>query len=133
MLEKVRGAFANVVPKLAEQQQGILLGEGAFGKVYKETMSVAVKRIENFNKDAVKEVDTLKKLNQYFPKEYFPKMYFPEGCFPKLYFTKVFFPKAYFTKVYFRKGYFPKVYFSNVYFPKVYCKYASILGPNFFD
>ena len=52
----------NVVPKLAEQQQGILLGEGAFGKLYKETMNVAVKRIENFNKDAVKEVETLMKL-----------------------------------------------------------------------
>ena len=34
------------------------MGEGAYGKVYKVTMSVAVKKIENFNKEAVKEVDT---------------------------------------------------------------------------
>ena len=61
-----RDVYANVVPKLAEQQQRILLGEGAFGKVYKETLSVAVKRIENFNKDAMKEVETLMSLNHEF-------------------------------------------------------------------
>ena len=31
------------------------------------------------------------------------------------------------------KVYFPKVYFPKVCFRKVYCRYASILGPNFFD
>lgn len=49
-----------------------LLGEGAFGKVYKETRTVfiipstkvcAVKKIENFNKEAVKEVETLMSLD----------------------------------------------------------------------
>ena len=49
-----------------------LLGEGAFGKVYKETRTVyiipstkvcAVKKLDNFNKEAVKEVETLMKLN----------------------------------------------------------------------
>ena len=48
--------------------------------------------------------------------------------FPKVCFMKVFFRKVYFLKVYFLKVYFLKVYFS-----KVYCKYASILGQNFFD
>ena len=58
---------------------------------------------------------------------------FPKVCFPKVCFLKVCFPKVYFPKVYFTKVYFPKVYFLNVCFLKVYCKYASILGPNFFD
>ena len=40
-----------------------LLGEGAFGKVYKETMTVAVKKLDNFNKEAMQEVETLMKLN----------------------------------------------------------------------
>ena len=54
-------ALANRAGQLA------LLGEGAFGKVYKETMNVAVKKIENFNKEeAVKEVETLMSLNHKF-------------------------------------------------------------------
>ena len=49
-----------------------LLGEGAFGKVYKETRTVfiipstkvcAVKKINNFDKEAINEVETLMKLD----------------------------------------------------------------------
>ena len=53
--------------------------------------------------------------------------------FLEVYFLKVYFLKVYFLKVYFPKVYFLKVYFLKVYFSKVYCKYASILGQNFFD
>ena len=42
------------------------LGEGAFGKVYKDTMTVAVKKIRNFDKKEVKEVETLMSLNHKF-------------------------------------------------------------------
>ena len=55
---------------MAQQMGPILLGEGAFGKVYKETKIVnktprvcAVKKLENFKPSAVKEVETLMKLN----------------------------------------------------------------------
>ena len=55
---------------MAQQKGPILLGEGAFGKVYKETKMVnntrrvcAVKKIENFDPAEVKEVETLMKLN----------------------------------------------------------------------
>ena len=63
--------FAGLAGQLALNDGPTLLGEGAFGKVYKETMAygeeetmtVAVKKIENFDKDeAVKEVETLKNL-----------------------------------------------------------------------
>ena len=50
--------------QLAFNNGPTLLGEGAFGKVYKETMTVAVKKKENFDKEeAVKEVETLMSLN----------------------------------------------------------------------
>lgn len=56
--------LANKAGQLALNNGPTLLGEGAFGKVYKETMAVAVKKIENFEKEeAVKEVETLMKLN----------------------------------------------------------------------
>jgi len=61
----VRGvdALANRAGGLALTDGPTLLGEGAFGKVYKETMTVAVKKIDNFSEEAVQEVDTLMKLN----------------------------------------------------------------------
>ena len=72
-----------------------------------------------------------------FRKSIFQKFIFQkcisESVFLKVYFPKVYFSKVYFPKVYFRKEYFPKVYFPKVYFLKVCCKYASILGKNFFD
>jgi len=57
-------ALANRSDYLAFNDGPTLLGEGAFGKVYKETMAVAVKKIENFNnkEGAVKEVQTLMSL-----------------------------------------------------------------------
>jgi len=57
---------------LALRDGPTLLGEGAFRKVYKETRTVyitpstkvcAVKKLDNFNKEAVQEVETLMKLN----------------------------------------------------------------------
>ena len=58
------------VDTLANRAKGLpltvgptLLGEGAFGKVYKETLTVAVKKLDNFNNEAVQEVETLMKLN----------------------------------------------------------------------
>ena len=64
-------ALANRAAQLDLNDGPTLLGEGAFGKVYKETRTVyipstkvcAVKKIENFDKEAVKEVETLMKLN----------------------------------------------------------------------
>jgi len=56
-------ALANRAGGLALTDEPTLLGEGAFGKVYKETMTVAVKKIDNFSEEAVQEVDTLMKLN----------------------------------------------------------------------
>ena len=57
-------ALANRAGKLALNDGPTLLGEGAFGKVYKEMMPVAVKKIENFDKEkAVKEVEILMSLN----------------------------------------------------------------------
>ena len=64
-------ALANRAGRLALTDGPTLLGEGAFGKVYKETMTVgantsqvcAVKKLDNFNKEAMQEVETLMKLN----------------------------------------------------------------------
>ena len=64
------GALANRTKRLA-LNDGTLLGQGAFGKVYKETMAngeeaitVAVKKIDKFDKEkAMREVDTLTNLN----------------------------------------------------------------------
>ena len=48
-------------------------------------------------------------------------------------FRKCVFQMSIFRKCIFQKCISENVYFPKVYFPKVYCKYASILGPNFFD
>ena len=42
-------ALANRARGLALTDGPTLLGEGAFGKVYKETLTVAVKKLDNFN------------------------------------------------------------------------------------
>ena len=44
------------------QQRGVLLGEGAFGRVYEATMKVAIKEIK-VNDRALNEVETLMALN----------------------------------------------------------------------
>ena len=59
-------ALANKAGKMALNDGPTLLGEGAFGKVYKDTMTVAVKKIRNFDKKEVKEVETLMSLNHKF-------------------------------------------------------------------
>ena len=62
-------ALVNRAGGLTLKDGPTLLGAGAFGKVYKETRTVAisqvcaVKKLDNFNKEAVKEVETLMKLN----------------------------------------------------------------------
>ena len=56
-------ALANRAGGLPLTHSPTLLGAGAFGKVYKETLTVAVKNLDNFNKEAVQEVETLMKLN----------------------------------------------------------------------
>ena len=62
-MKNERGASVSEGPEGA-QHMGILLGEGAFGKVTKETMTVAVKRIKiNSHRCSVKEVKTLMSLN----------------------------------------------------------------------
>ena len=56
-------ALANKAGKMALNDGPTLLGEGAFGKVYKDTMTVAVKKIRNFDKEAINEVETLMNLD----------------------------------------------------------------------
>ena len=56
-------ALANKAGKMALNDGLTLLGEGAFGKVFKETMTVAVKKIRNFDKAALEELETLRSLN----------------------------------------------------------------------
>ena len=59
-------ALANKAGKMALNDGLTLLGEGAFGKIFKETMTVAVKKIRNFDKEAINEVETLMSLNHKF-------------------------------------------------------------------
>ena len=64
-------ALAKKAGKVALNDGQTLLGEGAFGKVFKETRTVfipstkvcAVKKINNFDKEAINEVENLMNLN----------------------------------------------------------------------
>ena len=49
--------IGNIMPK------PVLLGQGACGTVYKDFLPVAVKKIEKFDRAALDELETLKRLN----------------------------------------------------------------------
>ena len=54
---KRKGVVGNIFPK------PFLLGQGACGTVYKDLLPVAVKKIKNFDKAALEELETLRSLN----------------------------------------------------------------------
>ena len=97
--------LAGLAGQLALNEGPTLLGEGAFGKVYKETMAygeemmtVAVKKIENFNmEEAVKEVETLKNLNHKYIIKYYDHHF--EDNEQRLCITMEFADKGTFTKL----------------------------------